>query len=64
MLTLETIDAMIQDLEQRIDCNDTLAHMALDNRNFDGAREFAERADEFRAKRDAIMWVCGEVAEL
>lgn len=64
MLKLETIDAKINELEKDIDTNDTLAHMALDNRHFDSAREFADRADTLRAKRDALMWVCGEIAEL
>ena len=64
MLNLETIDAKIKELEKDIDTNDTLAHMALDNRRFDSAREFADRADTLREIRDALRWACGEIAEL
>lgn len=64
MRNLESIDAKVKELNQLIEQSDELAHKALDARNFDAMRGFVNESDMFAAKRDALLWACGEIDAL
>lgn len=64
MRNLESIDAKVKELNQLIEQSDELAHKALDARNYDAMHGFVNESDMFRAKRDALLWVCGEIDAL
>lgn len=64
MRNLESIDAKVKELNQLIERSDELAYKALDARNFDAMRGFVNESDMFAAKRDALLWVCGEIDAL